>query len=157
MSVRVTGVAACQSELREIETLLNSPKPMEGVVEDVRAGVLEKTALGHDYRGRNFEPYSDAYKDKRKKAGLTTKPNLNVTGTMLDAISTKVVSPTHGQVYVAAASDGRINADVLAEIHNVGVGKQKRREFMNITKAAIEKLVKKYFDDPIKAIVQRYR
>ena len=157
MSVRVTGTGACMAELKEIERFMESPNPMTGIVEDIKASVLEKTSAGHDYRGRNFEAYSDAYKDKRKKKGLTTKPDLKVTGTMLNAITTKVVNPRHGQVFVAPDSEGRINADMLANIHNTGTGKQPKREFMNVTPNAVQVLTKKHYDDPILEIVRKYR
>lgn len=157
MTVRITGVAACRAELEEIRQFVESPEPMRGLVEEVKAKVLEKTAAGHDYRGRNFAPYSDAYKKRRAEKGFQTKPNLSVSGTMLGAIKTAVLTPRHGRVYVDADSDGRLNADVLAQIHNTGTGTQPERRFMDITPSAASVLLKKYFSDPIMAIVRRYR
>lgn len=157
MSVKVTGVVACRTQLQAIEDFLNSPKPMRGIVDDIRAGIEEKTAAGHDYRGRNFEAYSDAYKSKRSKAGLKTKPDLRVTGTMLDSIKAEVIDPKHGRVSVPPVSDGKINADMLAQIHNTGTGKQPQREFMNVTPSAVQKMTKEHYDDFILEIVRGYR
>lgn len=157
MGVKVKGIDRARRELRDIEEFLKSKKPMQGIVEDIKEGILEKTAAGHDYRGRNFSPYSEAYKKRRAKQGLSTKPNLSATGAMLGALKTEVIDPGHGRVSIPGTPHGEINADMLAQIHTTGTGKQPQREFMNITKNAKRVLAKKHYDDPLLAIVRRYR
>ena len=122
----IKGAAACRRELRELEAFLQSKKPMQGVVEDVKAGLLEKTAAGHDYRGRNFEPYSADYKKRRAKKGLSTKPDLRVTGAMLGAMKAEVISPSRGRVSIAGTDVGGVSAAMLANIHTTGTGKQRQ-------------------------------
>lgn len=146
----VNGAIAC---LEEVQALINSPKPMEGVLSDVHARILALTAAGKNYMSRNFNPYSKAY---AKKKG-TSKPDLRVSGTMLDSIKTKVVSPDHGQVYVEpnAEPSGKINADLLDQIHNTGTGRQPEREFMNISEAQLRQSVKRHYDDKVLEIVRQ--
>jgi len=146
----VNGAIAC---LDEVQALLNSPKPMEGVLSDVHARILERTAAGKDFMSRNFNPYSKAY---AKKKG-TSKPDLRVSGTMLDSIKTKVVTPDHGQVLVEpnAEPGGKINADLLAQIHNTGTGRQPERHFMDISETQLRQSVKRHYDDKILEIVRR--
>lgn len=156
-TVTITGIPKVMREFQEINDFLRSPKPMKGIVADIKTGITEKTAAGHDYKGRNFAPYSDAYKGKRSKAGLTTKPDLRVTGTMIDSITAEVIDPRHGRVAAPPVSDGKIGADMLAQIHNTGTGKQPQREFMNITDNALKVITKRHYDDPILEIVRKYR
>jgi hypothetical protein len=152
-SVRVNGFNSAIACLREVRELINSKEPMEGILSDVHERILERTAAGKDYMSRNFNPYSKPY---AKKKGAST-PDLRISGTMLESIKTKVVSPDHGQVYVEpnAEPGGTINADMLAQIHNTGTGRQPQREFMNITGAQLQKAVKRHYDDKILEIVRR--
>jgi len=158
MSVKTTGIAEVKQRLAGIEAFLASPKPMEGMVKDVKDTVLMKTASGLDYMGRSFKPYSKAYAKKKMGMTSTGRPNLKATGTMLDAIKTEVKDPRHGAVFVSAASEkGGANSDMLAQIHTTGTGKQPRREFMGISDSAVKKLSKKHYDDKILELVKGAR
>ncbi|MCJ7732055.1 hypothetical protein MUP51_07030, partial [Candidatus Bathyarchaeota archaeon] len=80
MSVRITGVAEVKRQFAAIEEFLASPKPMEGIVADIKDIILIKTASGLDYMGRGFKPYSPAYKKKKTGMTATGRPNLKVSG-----------------------------------------------------------------------------
>ncbi|HDR68000.1 MAG TPA: hypothetical protein ENN61_02995 [Bacteroidaceae bacterium] len=121
-----------------------SHKPMEGMVEDGKELVLEKTAKGYDYKHRKFTPYSKRYA-KRKGSKLV---NMRLSGDMLESIITEVISHDHGRIKVT-------NKEVIANVHNTGTGKQPQREFMNINKSNLAKLQKKHLDDPIMKILGR--
>jgi hypothetical protein len=153
--VMITGVSEIRRQFQEINDFLGSKKPMEGLVEDAKAVILEKTAAGRDYEHHAFTPYSEKYA-KRK---VSSRVNLKKSGTMLGAIKTAVPEARHGQIYVAAEPEpgGKINADLLANIHTTGTGKQPRREFMNLSKTQKALLKKKHYDDPILEIVRKYR
>lgn len=154
MSVKITGVAEAKRTFGKIEEFLASPKPMAGVVEDIKERILTNTAASHDYRGRNFKPYSTAY---AKKKG-TTRPDLCVSGRMLGALKARVVDPRHGQVFVASEQEsGRASTAMLAQIHTTGTGKQPQREFLNITPNALQVIKKKRYDDPILELVRQMR
>ena len=157
MSIRIQGVVQARQQLQAIEDFLNSRRSMEGIVEDIAEMIQKKTGKGHDYMNRNFKSYTEAYKKRRAKLGLPTKPDLTVTGKMLRAIKTAVLGPRHGRVFVQGRNHGKIRTDMLAQIHNTGTGKQPQREFMNVSKSAIKDLTKKHYDDPILEIVRRYR
>ena len=159
MSVKIAGIAEVKRQFAGIEAFLASTKPMESIVADIKTLILVKTASGLDYMGRSFKPYSTAYKKKKGGMTATGRPNLKVTGTMLDAIKTEVKNPRHGAVFVSSVgeSGGGINADMLAQIHTTGTGKQPRREFMNLAPSAVKKLTKKHYDDPILELVKATR
>ena len=144
MTVEVSGLIPTKKMLQEISEFLESKKPMEGMVEDGKELVLEKTAKGFDYKHRKFHPYSPAYA-KRKKSKTV---NLRVTGDMLNSLRTEVFSHEHGQIKIT-------NKEIIAYIHHTGTGKMPQREFMNINKSNITKLQKKHFDDPIMKILGR--
>lgn len=61
MTITIKGAAELRGQLQIIENFLNDPKPMEGIIEDIKETILEKTEDGHDYVDRNFKPYSKAY------------------------------------------------------------------------------------------------
>lgn len=154
MSVQVRGVIEARAKFQKIEAFLASPVPMRGIVKDMKEKILTDTARGHDYRGRNFEPYSAAY---AKKKG-TKRPNLYLSGRMLGAIRAEVVDPRHGAVFVASESEsGGASTAMLAQIHTTGTGKQPQREFVNITPNALKVFVKKHYDDPILVLAREAR
>ena len=159
MSVKITGIAAVKHQFAAIEGFLASTKPMEGIVADIKTLILVKTASGLDYMGRSFMPYSKAYKKKKTGMTATGRPNLKLSGTMLDAIKTEVKDARHGAVFVASVGEpkGRANSDMLAQIHTTGTGKQPTREFMNLASSAVKKLTKKHYDDPIGALAKAAR
>jgi hypothetical protein len=159
MTVRITGVTEIKQKFAAIEAFLASTKPMEGIVADIKTLILVKTSSGLDYMGRGFKAYSKAYAAKKKGMTATGRPNLKLSGTMLDALKTEVIDARHGAVLVAPVGEPGSNAqsDMLAQIHTTGTGKQPQREFMNLAPAAVKKLTKKYYDDPILELVKAAR
>jgi hypothetical protein len=152
-TITITGAKGAMALLDDVVALIESPKPMQGVVNDIKAVILEKTAAGRDYANSSFNPYSESY----AKAKGSRRVNLRDSGTMLDSIKAEVVDPHHGRIFVESTSEpgGKINADMLAQIHNTGTGKQPQREFMNVNKTQLAAAVKKHYDDPILEIVKR--
>jgi hypothetical protein len=159
MSVKITGVAEVKQKFAAIEAFLASTKPMEGIVADIKDIILIKTSSGLDYMGRGFKPYSKAYAERKKGMTATGRPNLKLSGTMLDALKTEVIDARHGAVFVASVGEPGSNAqsDMLAQIHTTGTGKQPQREFMAISDNAVKKLAKKYYDDPILELAKGLR
>ena len=159
MSIKITGVAGVKRQFAAIEEFLASTKPMEGIVADIKTIILIKTSSGLDYMGRGFKPYSKAYAERKKGMTATGRPNLKLSGTMLDAFKTEVIDARHGAVFVAPVSEPRSNAqsDMLAQIHTTGTGKQPQREFMGISDNAVKKLTKKHYDDPIGVLAKAAR
>ncbi len=151
----IEGIDEVRRQLREIAQLLRSFAPMDNIVKDVRKRILKRTDAGRDYRNRKFYPYSKKYA-KKKGVGISDV-DLKLTGTMLGAIETRILSANHGQVLIMArAMPGTIaKANMIAQIHTTGTGKQPQREFMNITKTALQEFVNEHYDDEIKRILGR--
>jgi hypothetical protein len=149
-AIKITGLTAVQAQLRAVSDFLQSPAPMQHIVDDVKDLVLTKTALGLDYKGKSFEPYSAKYAKKKMGMTATGRPNLKVTGRMLDAVTAKVQDAGHGSVFIKDAAAAQIG-----QYHNAGTKKMAKREFMNISQSAVDKLAKKYFDDEIMKILGR--
>ena len=154
-SVEIKGIAELRAGLKEINDLVASGKPMQGMVDDIKLRIRVRTHSGVDYQGQSFAPYSEAYK---KKIG-GTRVDLTRTGTMLNSMVSEVLSPAHGVVRVNPTSEpgGHINSDLLANIHNQGTGKMPQREFVNITPNAVAEFKKKNYDDPLGEIVRKLR
>lgn len=155
MSIKITGIEETRRQLRQVNQLLGSNEPMENICKDVEERILERTESGRDYKNLKFAPYSEKYA-KRKGVGRSSV-DLKLTGTMLGAIKTRVINPNHGQVLITskAMAGTAAKSDMIAQIHTTGTGRQPRREFMNITKTALQGFVNKHYDDKIMRILRR--
>ena len=155
MTIKVTGIDEVRRQINGINHLLNSEEPMRRICEDVENRILERTERGRDYKNRKFSPYSTKYA-KRKGVGQSSV-DLKLTGTMLGAIETRVLNPHHGQVLVMSKSMAGTSAksDMIAQIHTTGTGRQPRREFMNITKKALQEFLEEHYDNEIMRILGR--
>lgn len=156
MAIEVRGIRENGLLFRAIEDFLTSRKPMEKIVKAIADTIDDRTSKGKDYLNRKFEPYSEAYK-KRKGS---SQVDLRLSGKMLDAMKTKVISAKEGKVYIEARSYGgktKAKTDMIAQIHTTGTGKQPRREFMNISKSMERKIIKEHYDDPLLVFARRFR
>ena len=149
-SITITGLTAVQAQLKAVSDFLSSPAPMQHIVDDVKDLVLTKTAMGLDYKGKSFAPYSAKYAKKKMGMTATGRPNLKVTGQMLGAVTAKVQDAWHGSVFIKDATAAKIGG-----YHNSGTKKMPQREFMNISQSAVDKLAKKYIDDEIMKLLGR--
>lgn len=153
MTVKIKGFRTTRKMLKDVELFLKSKEPMKNITEAVVEVIQDKTAKAKDYKNIGFEPYSPAYAKKKK----TTHVDLRLSGTMLDSMKTKVISANHGRVFIKPAGypKTKAKADMIANIHTTGTGKQPQREFMNISKSALAKINRKYYDNPIMKILKR--
>lgn len=151
----IEGIDEVRRQLRQINQLLDSNRPMENICKDVKKRILERTDSGRDYKNLKFAPYSEKYA-KRKRVGRSSV-DLKLTGTMLGAIETRVINPKHGQVLITSRAMAGTSAksDMIAQIHTTGTGRQPKREFMNITKTALQEFVNEHYDDEIMSILGR--
>ncbi len=67
----------------------------------VRERIVTRTVEGRDEHGAAFAPYSAAYASRRAAEGMSTTPNLQVSGEMLRAIT---VEPDEAGVTLAFSS-----------------------------------------------------
>jgi hypothetical protein len=147
--VKITGLTEALRQLKAVQDFLRDPQPMQDTVDDVKDLIIERTADGKDFMGRNFAPYSKAYAKRKHK----TKVDLRETGEMLNSIKTKVDNPHHGQVFVSSGGRSKI-----AAYHNEGSYLKSRlpqRRFMDISRTQLLKIVKKNFDDVLMRILGR--
>ncbi|HEY5268578.1 MAG TPA: hypothetical protein VII94_05675 [Candidatus Saccharimonadales bacterium] len=73
------GLEALISRLQKFNKDELEHQIAEIIVNDIK----ENTAAHHSPDGSMFKPYTPAYAKKRAKMGLTTIPNLTITGTLL--------------------------------------------------------------------------
>ena len=147
-SITITGVNEVTAKLKRVNDFLMSTTPMQETCDDIKAGVLDKTAKGHDYMGRNFKPLSKIY----AKAKGKSRADLRDTGEMLDGMTAKALSNKQGEVAIT----GR--RAIVGWFHNEGGPKEGRppqREFMNISDSGLANIVKKRFDDPLMKLLGR--
>jgi len=155
MTIEISGVDELRWQLRRINQLLDSNEPMKNICKDVEKRILDRTDSGRDYKNRKFAPYTREY--ARKKRVSRGSVNLRLTGTMLGAIETRVLNPRHGQILIMSRPMARTSAksDMIAQIHTTGTGKQPKREFLNITKTALQEFVNEHYDKEIMRILGR--
>lgn len=155
MTLEISGIEETRRQLRRINQLLDSNTPMKNICKDIKERILKRTESGRDYKNLKFAPYSTKYA-KRKGVGVSSV-DLKLTGTMLGALETKVINPHHGQVLITSRAMAGTSAksDMIAQIHTTGTGRQPKREFMNITKTALQESVKEHYDDEIMRILGR--
>lgn len=74
-------------------------KAMRQIGEAAKTAILVETQdKGIDQDGRRFRPYSRLYSEARSEAGYNTRPDLTVTGDMLNAVV--IVSATENSVTI---------------------------------------------------------
>jgi len=71
---------------------------MEMVGREVREVIARRTLAGRDAEGRDFEPYSAGYAERKSEAVGTTRVDLSVSGEMLGAM--QVVEITDRKVVI---------------------------------------------------------
>lgn len=77
--------------------------------------IAGRTAKGSDVRDRPMRQYNQFYAEK-KKGGRLSPRTLTDTGTMMDAMSFRVINATNGEVYFKTR--GNPNREALARIHH---------------------------------------
>lgn len=77
-------------------TDLLTVEDMRQVGEMARLAIVTRTRSGRDVDGLPFAPYSARYAKQRTAAGLSTRPDLTVSGGMLNDL--RVISATHRTV-----------------------------------------------------------
>ena len=82
--------------IQEVETFYTKTTWMQHIVEAIRDRVKKNTFEGKDYKSKSFKKYSDAYSKRKGQR----KVDLEVTQTMVDAITTKVITALKGKVFV---------------------------------------------------------
>lgn len=98
------------SHLERLESFQKSvhAQVWRDIGEAARSIIHEDTQLGKDWNGKRFKKYSPLYRRTRGKAGYPTKPDLTVTGNMLNSMS--VVGVTSNSVtigFIDRPSTGR--------------------------------------------------
>ena len=153
MTIKISGHIPTKQMLNEVETFLKSKKPMSNITKDIKKGILQRTAAGKDYKYMRFKKYSAKYARQKGQ----TFVDLKLSGNMLGAMKAEALSSTHGRISITPRSYPGTPArtDMIAQIHTTGTGKQPKREFMNVTKTGLQKIVKKHYDDEILKILRR--
>lgn len=109
----------------------------------VKDNILLKTAMGIDYKGNNFEPYSKAYAKREGKRNAW----MYQTGVMLNSMTQKVIDNMSVMIYFNNAT-----ARERARWHNIeGAGKSKvKREFFGFSEMAKQEAFLKYSQSVLK-------
>ena len=74
---------------------------------NIKTFAINRTLTGRDGKEREFKPYSKSYKDLRIKKGLPTRPNLVVTGELLNSM--EIIDSPLGELKVSPVmKDGKV-------------------------------------------------
>ena len=100
-----------------------------------------RTLQGKDVNGSDFPAYTPGYSGAHGK----TTVNLVDTGTMLNAMTQKVLNNTTAMIYFLNITER--NGELVQNIakwHNTGAGKQPQREFFGLNDFDFKEIAKKY-------------
>jgi hypothetical protein len=102
---------------------------------------------GKDKRNRNFKPYSKSYKESLdfKIGGKSSKPNLTLSGDMLDSI--ELISQRSGNLLIGFENGTEENAKAEGNIKGTYGQKKptgKARDFLGITQKDLNAILDKY-------------
>lgn len=131
--------------------------------------IRTRTMQGTDADGRAFAPYTPGYAELRAKEGMSTTPDLTVSGRMLNDMA--VTGVANGSVSLGFTSRGgraprgkqtliqrsrSVGAEDKAQWHNVdGAGRSKTiRKFFGLTPGdvgTIRTAVSRYLDNVVRA------
>lgn len=163
-SVEFKNIIPTRKIFQDIQKHMKSRVPMTGIVKDVEIEIKKKTKKGLSFKNTAFIRLTPIYKKRKSKLGLSSKPDMSFTGHMLRSMKKKVVSATHGKVFISeqnyprnpkTGQRPRIDTKTLANIHNTGAGRMPKRTFMDINKTFKKKLLQQWYDKPILKILGR--
>lgn len=122
---------------REIDNMEKLRDDLVVIAEKVRDDMVKRTKSGSDVNGTGFKKYSTKYaKRKLKEVGNNSPVNLVYKKAMLDAWKVKRIDK--GASIYFKGEDNMTKAS----IHNYGIGKQKRREFIGLDDNNISYIMK---------------
>lgn len=133
--------------------------------------IRTRTEAGQDVTGKAFAPYTPGYAEKRAKEGMSTTPNLTVSGRMLNDLAVTDTGTSPARVTLGFRSTGggtkgkgltliqrsrAVGAETKALAHDVtGAGKARTlRQFLGLTSAQTETLrarVARHLDEYVRA------
>jgi len=101
----------------------------------IQTAIKTRTSKGKDWKGLKFQDYSNSYKEKRRKRGATTTPNLMWSGLMLSNMQPKKTGKLKRKIFFPNQRENR-----KAAYHDfIGAGKGKViRPFMSVDKKGKE-------------------
>jgi hypothetical protein len=153
LSIDIKGAGEVRAALERMKRGLLTPELINGLADEAKRMVLERTSLGFDHEGRRFRPYSKAYGEERRKKGRgADRVDLRMEGHMLGDIRTRVdTSKMKGFVHFQRAVERK-----KALYHNeAGVGKKRvKREFFRLSRENLSKL-DKIIDGHIEKVLNR--
>lgn len=119
MDITVKNIDKVKKALQEIKKL-GDKDIMSGIGTDAIKLIKERTISGKDVDHNTFESYSNYYK---KKSGKSDPPDLKVTGTMLNAMSQRVVDPL--TVVVRVVGEKAYNVGIFHQAGKQGMPQRK--------------------------------
>lgn len=92
MAIKAIGFDKIMDKYSKAEKKLVTPQVLDKIGTTAKAMIMQRTSAGKAVSGSRFHAYSPSYKKQRRKAGRTTKVNLQWTGRMLSSIRHKRIS-----------------------------------------------------------------
>lgn len=114
----------------------NVEQEFSALLEEAITEIRIRTQSGRDKDGKQFKPYSEAYKKKRFKKGRNTRPDLLWSGAMLTAIN-QSVDKRNGTI------EGTIFFNSSREALKAKGNIENGREFFGFSREQITRITKK--------------
>jgi hypothetical protein len=126
----------------DLETIFKGEIPdsnsfKESFAQAIIDKIVERTQSNEDVRGRNFEPYSESYKNSAmfKGFGKSNTVDLTLTGDMLGFLD---LVKTEGSKIILGWNDP--NEAAKAHGHITGGATGKKRDFFGVSKAEVDEI-----------------
>lgn len=122
-----------------------SPDPIKQIVINAQGIIRDRTKSGKDVNYNDFEKYSEKYREKKMKSRTSRgvqNVDLRDTATMMRSLDKKEgIRGIYGGYEIYIIDDNR---KMIGWIHNEGVGKMPKREWMGLNDADVTMLEQKY-------------
>ena len=165
-------IRSARNRRTELTIELIAPDLERIIAEETLKRIQERTGQGLDARGKPFVPYKPGYARKRSIAGLGTRVNLKVTGSLLSSL--KILRASRGKIRIgwrgtssrrmSLTSSGRRPAGGTESheriAHDLHTGQGSRagpRRFLGLETPAEKSMVARRVEARIKALRKRRR
>lgn len=126
-----------------------SPEERRAIGEEIIQQIIDRSQAGKDKNGEDFPAYSESYMDSFdfKLAGKSKKPNLTLSGEMLNALT--VLETMDGEITIGYRLADKFNNDkaegnIKGTYGSKKANPKKARDFLGIMDSELDTILTKY-------------
>ena len=127
------------------------PKDRKDLAFAILEFIRDRTEAGKDKNNKAFKKYTNAYKDSVdfSIAGKSSKPNLKLSGDMLDDLD--LLSDKKGQLLIGyengSENNGKADGNITGSYGQANGNKKYARDFLGITPRDLTRVIKRFREE----------